>query len=236
MLYSLDKPETFLLLLVGLLLAWVVHVMGQRLVQSRIAETKWLLQRQPGVAGFVDPFAAVGAVLGSASAGWTPPVEWNNHRGSKRPLVTLLLAGPVANLIAGAILLNGFSAWAGSANARVALAQYGDFPGYFSQGAQVLGFGLNYGQRALLLCGLLQLIVAVISLIPLPPLEGGRLLFLFAPKTVGWQKAEYQLAERNIGLIIVLAGLVRISSGIVPPFAYLADVVGHGLALLFTGL
>lgn len=222
----------------GVLLAWAVHVGAQRLIQARIPETKWLLQHRPGVAGFVDPFAAVAAILGPASAGWTPPVEWNSHRGSKRPLVILLLSGPVGNLVVGAACLVGFRSWAGAGAAKGALQAYGQvFLGYFVDYADIADrLVAPFLQRALLLVGLIQLIVAVISLIPLPPLEGGRLLFLFTPKTAGWQKAEYHLAERNIGLILVLVGLIRISNGIVPPFAYLADVVAHGLAVLFTGL
>jgi Zn-dependent protease len=234
-LYSLADLQTFLILLGGVLLAWAVHVGAQRLVQSRIPETKWLLQHRSGIAGFVDPFAAVAAILGPASAGWTPPVEWNSHRGSKRPLVILLLAGPLGNLLAGAGCLIGLRAWVGPTGTKGVLDVYGRvFLGDFVDFADAVGG--TFLQRGLLLVGLIQLIVAVVSLIPLPPLEGGRLLFLFTPKTAGWQKAEYQLAERNIGLILVLVGLIRISSGIVPPFAYLADVVAHGLAVLFAGL
>jgi Zn-dependent protease len=248
-LYSLADIQTFVLLLAGLFLAWGVHVGAQRLVQSRIPETKWLLQHRSGIAGFVDPFAAVAAILGTASAGWTPPVEWNSHRGSKRPLVTLLLSGPLGNLIVGGGALAGFGVWAGHGTAKAFLGLYRNNLGDFVDVAQVhrvvvsdatgtvlSSNVISYGQRALLLAGLLQLIVAVISLIPLPPLEGGRLLFLYTPKTSGWQKAEYQLAERNIGLILVLVGLIRISNGIVPPFAYLADVISHGLAVLFAGM
>jgi Zn-dependent protease len=235
-LYSLAHPDTFLVLLVGVLLAWGVHVGAQRLVQARISEAKWLLQRRPGAAGFIDPFAAVAALLSPASAGWTPPVEWSMHRGSKRPLVTLLLAGPLANLVAGCACVAGAAAWAGQGATTRLLDTYGNnFLGNFVQLAQTdeRVFGLTWPQQALFLIGFLQLIVFVISLIPLPPLEGGRLLFLFTPKTVGWQKAEYQLAERNIGLILLLVGLVRI--GLVPPFAYLADVVTRGLSLLVSG-
>jgi Zn-dependent protease len=238
-LYSLADPKTFLVLLVGVLLAWGVHVGAQRLVQSRIPETKWLLQHRSGIAGFVDPFASVAAVLGPASAGWTPPVEWgsfNVTKGRKRSMVTLLLAGPVANLVVGFALLVGFDAWIGVSNARAAFSVYGlalgDFVGFASS---ISGGGLeNFGKEALLLIGLVQLITGVISLVPLPPLEGGRLLFLFTPRSIGWQKAEYQLSERNIGVIIVLLCMIRISSGIVPPFAYLADVIAHGLAVLST--
>lgn len=235
MLYSLGHPETFLYLLVGLLLAWGVHVGAQRLVQSRIPETKWLLQHRPGVAGFVDPFSAVAAVLGPGSAGWTPTVEWGSFRGRKRPLVLLLLAGPVANLLVGFLALIGFVHWVGKPLADQVVAAQGGLYGNFVDFAWFLAphnSPLNHAQHALLLLGLVQVLVAVVSLLPLPPLEGGRLLFLFTPRSLGWQKAEYQLAERNIGLVIVLVCLIRISGGIVPPFAYLADVIAHGVALL----
>jgi Zn-dependent protease len=237
-LYSLSHPAAFPLLLIGLFLAWGVHVEAQRLLQSRIPETKWLLQRRPGVAGFIDPFSAVGAILGPASAGWTPPVEWSHHRGPKRPVVLLLLSGPVGNLLVGAACLIGYDQWVGQSLARATFDTYGNYLGDFVDFAQLVvqAKDLTYAQQALLLFGLVQLIVAVISLIPLPPLEGGRLLFLLAPKTIGWQKAEYQLAERNIGLIIVLLGLIRITSSIIPPFAYLADVIAHALTLLFNQL
>jgi hypothetical protein len=42
-LYSLADPKTFVVLLIGLALAWGVHVGAQRVVQARIPETKWLL-------------------------------------------------------------------------------------------------------------------------------------------------------------------------------------------------
>jgi Zn-dependent protease len=234
-LYSLGHPETFLVLLVGVLLAWGVHVGAQRLVQSRLPEAKWLLQHRPGVAGFVDPFAAVAAVLGPGSAGWTPTVEWGSFRGRKRPLVTLLLAGPLANLLVGFLALVGFAQWVGTQPAQAIFGDYNEYylGGFVDFAVRYQGVGLQEkAEAALLLLGLVQVLVGVVSLLPLPPLEGGRLLFLFTPKTLGWQKAEYQLAERNIGLVIVLICLIRISGGIVPPFAYLADVIAHGVALL----
>ncbi len=237
MLYSLGHPETFLYLLISVLLAWGVHVGAQRLVQARIPETKWLLQHRQGVAGFVDPFSAVATVLGPGSAGWTPTVEWGSFRGRKRPLVTLLLAGPVANLLVGFVVLIGFVEWTGKVLAEQVVAVQGNAYGDFVDFAWLFGqrgSPLSHGQHALLLLGFVQVLVGVVSLVPLPPLEGGRLLFLFTPRTLGWQKAEYQLAERNIGLVIVLVCLIRISSGIDPPFAYLADVVAHGIALLAT--
>ena len=97
-------------------MAWGVHVGAQRLVQSRIPETKWLLQHRPGVAGFVDPFAAVAAILGPGIHRLDPHRGvGSSFRGRKRPLITLLLAGPVANLARRfRSLLVGFDAWVGT--------------------------------------------------------------------------------------------------------------------------
>jgi Zn-dependent protease len=243
-LYSLGQPKIFLVLLVGLLLAWLVHVGGQRLVQRLVPETKWYLQRRPGAAALVDPFAAVAALLGPATVGWTPPVEWAGHRGPKRRLVMLLLGGPVANLVAGLVAFAALVGWVGGAVIRPTLQVWGsDHLGDFVTLARSFDgpgapgvFSAGFAKQVLFLLAISQLLVAVISLIPLPPLEGGRLLFLFTPKTAGWQKAEYNLAERNIGLIIVLVGLIRISSGLTPPFAYLGDVIARALALAISHL
>ena len=120
MLYSLGQAQDFLVPSVGVLLAWGVHVAGQRLVQRCIPETKWLLQHRPGCAGFVDPFSAVAAVLGPGHRGWTPTVEWGSFRGRKRPLVMLLLAGPVANLLVGFLALVGLVAWVGEPRSQTA--------------------------------------------------------------------------------------------------------------------
>jgi hypothetical protein len=50
--------------------------------------------------------------------------------------------------------------------------------------------------------------LCVISLIPLPPTDLGRVIFTLGGNSMGWQKARYQLEERNLGLAIVLALLL----------------------------
>jgi hypothetical protein len=240
-LYSLDTPKIFLVLLVGLALAWAVHVGAQRLVQRFVPETKWYLQRRAGAAALVDPFSAVAALLGPATVGWTPPVEWASHRGSKRRIVTLLLAGPLANLVVGMAAMAGLAGWAGATGVRFTLDAWAHAPGLglgdFVDLARSMGgsgtpglFTTGFAQGALFLVAASQLLVGVISLVPLPPLEGGRLLFLFTPRTPGWQKAEYNLAERNIGLVIVLVCMIRLGS-FPPPLAYIGEVIARGLAL-----
>lgn len=48
----------------------------------------------------------------------------------------------------------------------------------------------------------------VVSLLPVPPLTGGRLAFLYAPTTAGWQRARYQLFETPAGPLIALGILL----------------------------
>ena len=65
--------------------------------------------------------------------------------------------------------------------------------------------------------------IAVLSLVPLPPLDGGRLLFGLAPRTHGWLRAEHQLVERNIGTVVLLALLVIPLGGPVPVLPQVLD-------------
>jgi hypothetical protein len=51
--------------------------------------------------------------------------------------------------------------------------------------------------------------LCVVALIPCPPTDLGRVIFTLGGNTEGWQKARYQLEERNWGVGIVL-GLILI--------------------------
>ena len=46
--------------------------------------------------------------------------------------------------------------------------------------------------------------LCVTSLIPCPPTDLGRVIFTLGGQSMGWQKARYQLEERNWGVGIVL--------------------------------
>jgi Zn-dependent protease len=77
----------------------------------------------------------------------------------------------------------------------------------------------------LLLAGASQLYLGALSLVPLPPLDGGRLLFALAPRTHGWLRAEHELVERNIGVAVLLALLVIPLGGPVPLLPALLDTL-----------
>ena len=94
---------------------------------------------------------------------------------------------------------------------------------------------LDLSGSALLLAGASQLYLGVLALVPLPPLEGGRLLFGLAPRTGGWLRAEYQLVERNIGVAVLLALLLIPLGGPVPVLPALLDTLLSPLLSLLCG-
>jgi len=46
--------------------------------------------------------------------------------------------------------------------------------------------------------------LVAINLLPIPPLDGGKLLFLLVPRKGFWQKARYRLDEENWGVLLLL--------------------------------
>jgi Zn-dependent protease len=225
-LYALRDPVSFVVLVLSFLVATTVHGWVQALVAARAGD------RRPAAEGrtrldprrHVDPFGAVAAAI--AGVGWARPVEPPDRR-RRGALVAVLLSGAIANLVLGFAVLVGFRlAGGGVTGTTVQLLQYG------------VGQGLGGGEllpRALLMLGLMNVFVGALSLVPLPPLDGGRLLFALAPRTAGWQKAEYQLDERNIGVAVLLALLLIPLGGPQALLPVLLDTVVGPLTDLVTG-
>ena len=63
---------------------------------------------------------------------------------------------------------------------------------------------LPFGQVALFLAGVEFVALGVLAIMPIPPLDGGKLLFLLLPRKGWWQKARYRLVEENWGVLILL--------------------------------
>ncbi|MCU1591939.1 MAG: hypothetical protein JWP11_3195, partial [Frankiales bacterium] len=139
----------------------------------------------------VDPFGAIAGLI--AGIGWARPLEPVSGRHRRSALITSSLAGPAVNIALGLGALVAYRARAGH--------------GLIAVSATILQHGLpglDVADRATLLFGLMNVYVGILSLVPLPPLDGGRLLFGSAPRTVGWQKAQHQLVDQNIGLAVLL--------------------------------
>ena len=220
MLYALSSPVAFLALVAGFVLGVVLRGMVQARLAARLLGDRSATaygRGRPDPRRHLDAFGAVAAAIGGV--GWGRPVEANlavtGQR--RRALTTVLLAGPAALVAAGLILIGGYVA-AGGPAARLALVAV---PAMVHGGQQPVTVA-----RTLLLLGGVELVaMGVLALIPLPPLDGGQLLFAYAPRSVGWQKAHYRLAEQNIGLGILLVLLLLPLAGRDPLLLVLVDLV-----------
>ena len=223
MLYALGDPLSLVLLLVSFLVAITVHGWVQALACARAGGRAGLQPgaTRPDVRRHLDPFGAVGGAI--AGVGWARPVELPS-RVSRGALVGVLVSGALVNIALGCAALVGSTVVGGPSlrGASVRLLQIG-------------ADGVDVGPRALLLFGLMNLFVGVLSLLPLPPLDGGRLLFALAPRSAGWQKARYYLIEQNIGIAVVLALLLIPLGGPQALIPALLDPIVSPLARLVTG-
>lgn len=221
MLYALGDPISLLLLLVGFLIAVTVHGAVSALAASRAGEGAPVVEGRRSLrpTRHIDPFGALGAAI--SGVGWAKPVRPPSRRrhGAR---TAALLAGPAATLVVGVAALGGYRL-GGGAPLR---------GGLFS----ILQAGVSGDLvlKALLLIGVVNLFVGALSLVPLPPLNGGQLLFGLAPQSDGWRKAEYQLVDRNIGVAVLLALLLIPLGGPYALLPTLLDIVVSPVATLVT--
>jgi Zn-dependent protease len=101
--------------------------------------------------------------------GWAKPVpvSWQNLRHPKQDMVWVALAGPVANLIMAI-------GWAVIAKVGIMTYSDGSLSAVFMLYSGVAGIYIN-------------VILMTINLLPLPPLDGGRVLTGLLPGPLAWQ-------------------------------------------------
>ena len=208
MLYALGDPISFLLLVVSFVVAVTAHGWVTSLEADRRGDRRPRAEGRlrPDPRRHVDPFGAIAGLI--AGFGWARPLEPLGLRRGRGALITSCLAGPAVNLLLAAAALVAFRALSGQGLSGQGLSGHGlSGHGLPVVSATVLQHGLSGGplaERSAVLFGLMNAYVGVLSLVPLPPLDGGRLLFGLAPRSAGWQKAEYQLVEQNLGLAALL--------------------------------
>lgn len=186
--------------LLGVVVAVVLGLFGHNLAQAWAAYA--LGDREPVRQGYgelkpsrqLDPFGAVCCALVVAGWGFPAAVPITSRFRRQRVRATVaLLAGPLYLLVLTALAV--------LLVAHVDSVHLVDF----STAAAVSAAGLF-----------------VTSCLPIPPLSGGRLLFLYAPTSPGWNRARYQLTETQTGVLVALAILLAPSL-----FSALPDVVGE---------
>jgi hypothetical protein len=214
MLRALGSPPAFLGLLVGFLVALVVQAYAQA-GTARLLGDRAAVRRVGGLRRVLDPFGAVAAVLSGPGWGVTPEIPLR----SRGRLAIALLAGPVAVAMVGAVALLGYVV-AGGYRPGLAGAGVTDVLG---------GVHLPAGQAFLVSFGLEALSMAVLALVPLPPLPGWRLLELASTGSLGWQRARHYLVDNNLGVLALLVLLILPLGGSHPPLLIILDNVTGSL-------
>ena len=134
--------------------------------------------------------------------GWAKavPINPNNFRDRKKGLILVSLAGPLSNFFiafVGAILYGFF-----------ALFHFGSFSGVFSQ--------VFYGLMQQLI--VLNVCFGVFNLIPIPPLDGSKIVGAFLPYRIYYKVLEYERYAFPVLLILLYTNVLgKVLSFVVSP-------------------
>ncbi|VAW88133.1 FIG004556: membrane metalloprotease [hydrothermal vent metagenome] len=146
-------------------------------------------------------------VMGGFIFGWAKPVPvtWENLRKPKRDMALVALAGPLSNLLMALM-------WAGILKIGLLLAIAGS--------AEMVALPLIYMGGAGIT---INLILMVLNLLPMPPLDGGRIVASLLPDKLSWQ---FNRLERW-GFVILLGLMVMGVLGKIlwPPINYLQSQI-----------
>lgn len=199
-------------LLVSVVLHEVAHGWVARTQGDRTAERAGRLTLNPlphiDVVGSIIVPAVLLMMPGGFIFGWAKPVPVNpaNYRDYRKGDILVSLAGIAVNLLLVPvfILLMALGVWGGRAMPSMA--------GLFSAIVTAGGLGI-----------LLNLILAVFNLLPIPPLDGSHVLYHLLPASV---RDDYRrLGRYGLGILLLLVFLVpgALSVALAPAYA-LMDV------------
>jgi len=224
----LRLPEIVIQLL-AFALALSVHESAHGWMADRLGDStaRWLgrITLNPikhidlvGTIVFPLMLAAVGAISGAAVPvfGWAKPVPFNNRnlRNQRWGPALVGLAGPVSNLLLATVTLILLvvlrTVFPDFRTLLYAVLRYG------ALGASGIAAPLIYMLFSL---AMVNLVLAVFNLIPVPPLDGSHLLAAILPPRLAWQYAQI----RQYGMIILF---VLMWTGF---FGYLISPVLRGL-------
>jgi len=195
--HNLSLPQLFAVWVLPVLFAITVHEVAHGWVAKRLgdptAERLGRLTLNP--IKHIDPVGTVLVpalllVLGGFMFGWAKPVPvtWENLRNPKRDMAIVAAAGPAANFLMAI-------GWA-------LLAVGGTlFPAEWSGAAVPLFY---MGQAGISI----NIVLMVLNLLPLPPLDGGRVAVGLLPGPLAWQLSRVEPYGFFILLGLLATGLL----------------------------
>ena len=184
MIFQLRQPIVVLAMIIGFVIAVLVHNLAQATVGRMLGDPVVRMGRRKVLdpKREFEPFGIIAFVIGGIGWGNQVPLAEPRNRGRKGRFMAALAAGPIADVLVGL----------GAIVAFAALTDGGRADG--------LSRVADPGHTVLAVAGFVCVAMGALHLIPLPPLDGARLMWALAPPTPGWQKARYNLEEQNYGL------------------------------------
>lgn len=145
----------------------------------------------------ISPMGAVMMLL--CGFGYAKPVGVNprNFKDTKKGMAITALAGPVANLLMGFIFI--------TASVYMSI---------FVKNSLIIYAIYNF----LLFAGVLNVNLAVFNLLPIPPLDGSRILQLLIPAKYYYKFLEYERYITIVVFILILTGVLSKPLSIISEF------------------
>lgn len=200
---NLSLPQFFAVAILPLLFAITIHEVAHgwvaKLYGDPTAQRLGRLTLNP--LKHIDPIGTVLVpalllVLGGFVFGWAKPVPvtWENLRHPKRDMAIVAAAGPGANLLMALF-------WA-------LVAKFGSVLGTSSWAGLPMQYMGLFGIE-------INAVFMILNLIPLPPLDGGRVAVGLLPGPLAWQLARIEPFGFFILLALLATGILSMLIG--PP-------------------
>ena len=213
-----DIISKILYLLPVLLICLPVHEMAHAFAAVRLGDNTPRRDGRLSLNPFnhLDPLGTLCLVMSSFSGigfGWARPVIVNpfNMRDRKGGMALVALAGPVANLIMGFVFMG--------------LAKVFSFFGppvyYITTAADLSIFSILF--YVCIMISQINVALALFNLIPIPPLDGSKILFYFLP-----QKVEIWFSRYTYIMPIILIVLIN--------FTFVGDLLSLGVYFVTSGM
>ena len=195
--------------LLPVLFAITVHEVAHGWVAGKLGDPTAMMMGRLTLNPFkhIDPIGTVVVPLillllpGGFIFGWAKPVPvtWKNLRNPKKDMALVAIAGPAANLLMAIF-------WAIILKIGIVLSVQGETQSMFLAAMGIAGIFINA-------------ILMMLNLIPLPPLDGGRVLVGLLPGPLAWKVS--RLEPYGFFILVALLATGILGAIIGPPIMWL---------------
>ena len=211
MLRSLFSSGFWVLLLIPLrLLALVIHECSHGYLSTKLGDPTPRIQGRLSLNPLVhlDPVGTILMIL--TGFGWAKPVEVNPmyYKDRKKGMALVAIAGPLSNLLLAFVSLLIYFLFA-------VIIHYTKI-GVSAKLLQIVGTACSYSAQV-------NLCFFVFNLIPIPPLDGSRILGMFLKDSTYYKMMQYERYSMFLIMFLSLTGM-------------LDSVIGTGMNLFYGGI